>query len=51
MTTLAPSFWIGSSLSLQVTRATIKSPMGLKFAKIRPRTGELAALECLEKSP
>ena len=51
MTTLASSFLIGSSLFLQVTRTTIKSWMGWDFGKIRPGTAELAALECLEKSP
>ena len=51
MTTLAPSFLIGSSLFLQVTRTTIKSRMGSKFGKIGPGTYELAALERLEKSP
>ena len=48
MTTLAPSFLIGSSLLLQVTRTTIISRMGSKFG---PGTYELAALERLEKSP
>ena len=51
MTTLAPSFLIGSSLFLQVTRTTIKSRMGPKLGKIRPGTYELPALERLEKSP
>ena len=51
MTTLAPSFLIGSSLFLQVTRATIKSRMGSKLGKIGPGTYELAALERLEKCP
>ena len=51
MTTLAPSFLIGSSLFLQVTRTTIKFWMGSIFGKIRSGTNELAALECLEKSP
>ena len=51
VTTLAPSSLICCSLFLQVTRATIKSRMGLKFGKIRPGTYELAALERLEKSP
>ena len=51
MTTLAPSFLIGSSLFLQVTRTTIKSWMGSKLGSIRGRTYELAALERLEKSP
>ena len=32
MTTLAPSFLIGSSLFLQATRTTIKSWMGSKLA-------------------
>ena len=43
VTTLAPSFLIGSSLFLQVTSS--------KFGQIGPRTAELAALERLEKSP
>ena len=51
MTTLAPSFLIGSSSFLQVTRSTIKAWMGSKFAQIRPATVELADLECLKKSP
>ena len=51
VTTLAPSFLIGSSLFLQVTRTTIKSPLGLKLGKIGEGTYELAALERLEKSP
>ena len=34
VTTLAPSFLIGSFLFLQVTRATIKSRMGSKFGLI-----------------
>ena len=51
VTTLAPSFFIGSSLFLQVTRTTITSRMGSKFSKTRPGTYELAALEHLKKSP
>ena len=51
MTTLAPSFLIGSSLFLQVMRTFIISLMGSKFGKIGPWTFELAALEHLEKSP
>ena len=51
MTTLTPSFLIGSSLFLQVTKTTIKSWMGSKLGSIRRRTYELAALERLEKSP
>ena len=48
MATLAPSFWICSSLFLQVTRTTIKSRIGSKFGRIRPGTYELAAIERLE---
>ena len=51
MTTLAPSFLIGSSLYLQVTRTSITSRTSSKFGEIGPRTAELAALERLEKSP
>ena len=51
MTTLAPSFLIGSYLFLQVTRTTIKSWICSKLGSIRGRTYELAALERLEKSP
>ena len=47
MTTLAPSFLIGSSLFLQVTSTTIISRMGSKFGKIGPGTYELTALERL----
>ena len=49
--TPAPLFLIRSSSFLQVRRTTIKSRPSLKFDLIRPRTAELAALECLEKSP
>ena len=35
VTTLTPSFLIGSSLFLQVTRTTIKSWMGSKLGSIR----------------
>ena len=48
VTTLAPSFLIGSSSFLHVTRLTIKAYMGLKFSQIRPWTAELAALEHLK---
>ena len=51
VSTLAPSFLIGSSSYLQVTRTSITSRTSLKFGQIGPRTGELAALERLEKSP
>ena len=48
---LAPSFLIGSSSYLQVTRKTIISGTSLKFGQIRPMTAELAALEHLKKFP
>ena len=51
MTTLAPSFLIGSSSFLQATRKQIISRMGSKFGRIRPGFYELPALERLEKSP
>ena len=51
MTTLAPSFLIGYSSFLQVTRITIKSGMGSKLDRIRSGTYELPALERLKKSP
>ena len=50
MNTLAPSFLIGSSSYLQVTKTTI-SRTSSNLVQIRPRTAELAALERLEKSP
>ena len=50
VTTLAPSFLIGSSSYLQVTKTSITSRTSSKFGKIGPRTAELAALERLEKS-
>ena len=51
MTTLVPSFLIGSSSFLQVTRSTVKAQVGEKFGQIRPATVELAAFEHLKKSP
>ena len=51
VSTLAPSFLIGPSSSLQVTRTAIKSWMGLKCGKIGPEFVEFAALERLEKIP
>ena len=51
LSTLAPSFLIGSSSYLQVTRTSITSRTSSKFGQIGPRTAELAALERLEKSP
>ena len=35
MTTLAPSYLVGSSLILQVMETTIKSLIGSKFGKIQ----------------
>ena len=51
VTTLAPSFLMGSSSFLQATRKPIISRTDSKLGKIRLETYELAALECLEKSP
>ena len=51
LNTLAPSFLIGSSSYLQVTRTTIISQTSSNLGLICPRTAELAALEPLEKSP
>ena len=51
VSTLAPSFLIGSSSYLQVTRTSIISRTSSKFGQIGPRTAELAALEHMEKSP
>ena len=51
MSTLAPSFLIGSSSYLQVTRTSITSQTSSKFGQIGPRTAELAVLKRLEKSP
>ena len=50
VSTLAPSFLIGSSSYLQVTRSSITSRTSSKFGQIEPKTAELAALERLEKS-
>ena len=49
--TLAPTFSIGSSSFLQVTRTTMKSRTSSKFDQIQPWTAELAALKRLEKIP
>ena len=51
MSTVVPSFLIGSFSYLQVTRTLITSRTSSKFGQIGPRTAELAALERLEKSP
>ena len=50
VSTLAPSFWIGSYSFLQATRAAMKAWMGLKFSKIEHGSMELAALECVKKN-
>ena len=49
--TLAPSFSIGSSSFLPVTRIIIKSWKNSKFDQIRPWTAELPALKRQVKSP
>ena len=51
MSTLAPSFLIGSASYLQETIAFITSRTSSKFGQIGPMTAELAALERLEISP
>ena len=51
VSTLAPSFLIGSSSYLQVTRTSIMSRTSSNFSQIRPWTAELAALERLKKVP
>ena len=50
VSTLAPSFLIGSSSYLQGTRTSIISRTSLNFSQIRLRTAELAALQRLENS-
>ena len=49
VSTLAPSFLIGSSSFLQVTRTTIKAWMSSNLGRIQPLTSELVALERLKK--
>ena len=51
MTTLVPSFLVGSFFILAGNKDTHISRMGSKLGSIRRRTYELAALERLEKSP
>ena len=48
VSTLAPSFLIGSYSFLQVTRTVIKACVALKFSKIERMSIELFALECLK---
>ena len=50
VTTLTPSFLIGSSSFLQSTRKTYNILNGSKIQQDRPGTYELHALERLEKS-
>ena len=51
VSTLAPSFLIGSSSYLQVTRTSIISRSSSNFNQIQPRTAELAAHERMKKFP
>ena len=51
VSTLAPSFLIGSSSYLQVTKTSIISQMSSNFSQIRPRTAELAVIERLKTFP
>ena len=51
VSSVAPSFLIGSSSFLQVWRTAIISRMSTNFGLIRPGTAELAALERLKKFP
>ena len=51
VSTLAPSFLIGSTSYCQVTRTTIISRTSSNLGQIRPRTAKLAALKRLGKSP
>ena len=48
VTTLAPSFLIGSSSFLQAIRTPMKSRMGSRFSQIGPWTVELSDLEHLK---
>ena len=49
VSTLAPSFLIGSSAFLQITRTTIKAWVSSNLGRIPPLTLELAVLERLKK--
>ena len=49
LNTLAPSFLIGSSLFLHVTRTFIKAWMSSNLGRMTPLTLELVALEGLKK--
>ena len=45
VSTLVPSFLIGSSSYWQVTRTTVISQTSLNYGQIRPRTAELAVIQ------
>ena len=45
MTSLVPSFLVGASSFLLVTRTTIKTWISFKFKENQPQTVELTALE------
>ena len=51
VSTLAPSFLIGSFSYLQVIRTYMISQTSSNFSQIGPRTAELAALERLKNLP
>ena len=51
VSTLVPSFLIGSSSVLQIRRTAIKSRKSLNFGTVRPLTAEVAALERLKIFP
>ena len=51
MSTLAPSFLIGSSSVLQVAQTAISARIISKRGKIAPSSTELGAHERLEQSP
>ena len=48
VSTPAPSFLIGSSSFLQVTRTTIKAWLSLNVSRIPPLTAEFAVIERLK---
>ena len=49
--TFSRMFLIGSFSYLQVTLICMRAWMSSKFGQIRPRTTELAALECMKNIP
>ena len=50
LSTLVPTFLIGSSSFFQVMRTTIKACMSSNLGRIPPLTSELVALERLKKT-